>query len=190
MCKYSLRNTTIEALSRSPTFPLGFKVRERRSPQYTPDLKDLDQLIRGLEQTTVEQNIIVDLQEEQIRKVKLEKEQFKQQTPIPYPYLISTHFEELQHQIEMFGTVKDVATIYKAKLYLKRSIGKKGKGKVEFNIPFGVELDCRGKLFIIDMNNNRIQVISVDGQFIGEIGKGEVTYLGLTTYLYTKNGCL
>lgn len=49
-----------------------------------------------------------------------------------------------------------------------REFGKKGTGPGEFDQPHGLAFDAQGRLFVADRSNNRIQIMSADGQFIEE----------------------
>jgi sugar lactone lactonase YvrE len=49
-----------------------------------------------------------------------------------------------------------------------KQIGKKGSGHVEFDQPHALAMDSRGRLFVADRVNNRIQILDQDGNFIAE----------------------
>jgi len=49
-----------------------------------------------------------------------------------------------------------------------KAFGKSGKGPGEFDVPHAIALDSRGRLFVADRNNNRIQIFSQDGAFLDE----------------------
>jgi streptogramin lyase len=51
--------------------------------------------------------------------------------------------------------------------YLKE-FGKKGTGPGEFDQPHALAMDSRGRLFVGDRSNNRIQILDQDGKFIAE----------------------
>ena len=51
---------------------------------------------------------------------------------------------------------------------LVKVIGKKGTGPVEFDQPHALAFDSRGRLFVGDRGNNRIQILDQDGRFIEE----------------------
>ena len=51
------------------------------------------------------------------------------------------------------------------------SMGKRGKGKGEFNFPTHLALDEKGNLYVTDALNFRIQIFNPEGKFIGSIGK-------------------
>jgi sugar lactone lactonase YvrE len=46
--------------------------------------------------------------------------------------------------------------------------GTKGSGPGEFNIPHTIALDSRGRVFVGDRGNNRIQIFDQDGKFLDE----------------------
>ena len=147
-----------------------FSKEETRQKQ----MKDLDQLIAKIQEATIEQNLIVDLQEQEIQKMQKRKEKFQQPTPIPLPHFDTSLLEDLLQKIERFGSLQDVAPIYRTKVHPIRSIGKEGKGRVELDHPRGVAIDGKGNIFIADTGNGRIQLVSLEGQFIGEFGKKEL----------------
>jgi len=47
-------------------------------------------------------------------------------------------------------------------------IGRKGTGPVEFDQPHALAFDSKGRLFVGDRGNNRIQILDQDGNFIDE----------------------
>ena len=149
-----------------------FSKEETRQKQ----MKDLDQLIAKIQDATIEQNLIVDLQKQHIEKTKERKEEFQKPTPIPFPHFDTSLLEDLLQKIEKFGSLQDVAPAYRTKVHPIRSIGKKEKGRVELNGPRGVAIDGKGTIFIADMWNSRIQLVSLEGQFIREFGKRELIW--------------
>jgi DNA-binding beta-propeller fold protein YncE len=59
---------------------------------------------------------------------------------------------------------------------LKRIIGKRGTGNLEFNFPTYIWIDSGGRIYIVDSMNFRVQVLSSEGNFITSFGKqGDVT---------------
>jgi streptogramin lyase len=46
--------------------------------------------------------------------------------------------------------------------------GKRGAGPGEFDTPHGLAFDSRGRLFVADRSNNRIQIFDQDGTFLAE----------------------
>ncbi len=51
---------------------------------------------------------------------------------------------------------------------LIKVIGKKGTGPVEFDQPHALAFDSKGRLFVGDRSNNRIQILDQEGNFIEE----------------------
>ena len=51
---------------------------------------------------------------------------------------------------------------------LIKVIGKKGTGPVEFDQPHALAFDSKGRLFVGDRSNNRIQILDQEGKFIEE----------------------
>jgi hypothetical protein len=49
-----------------------------------------------------------------------------------------------------------------------KAFGKSGHGPGEFDVPHAMAVDSRGRLFVADRNNNRIQIFSQDGVFLDE----------------------
>ena len=49
-----------------------------------------------------------------------------------------------------------------------RSFGRLGSGPVEFRTPHDLAIDARGRLYVADRGNHRIQVLDPDGNFIAE----------------------
>ena len=137
-------------------------------------IKDLDKLIRKIQEATIEQNLIVDLQDGYIEKVKKEKENFQEPTHIPLPHLDTSLLGDLLQNIEKFGSLQDLALTYRTKVHPIRSIGKYGKGTVELCDPHGIAIDGKGNIFIADTSNSRIQLVSLEGHFIREFGKREL----------------
>jgi DNA-binding beta-propeller fold protein YncE len=46
--------------------------------------------------------------------------------------------------------------------------GKKGAGEGEFNLPHSIVLDGRGRVYVGDRENNRIQIFDGDGKYLGQ----------------------
>jgi len=47
-----------------------------------------------------------------------------------------------------------------------RTWGKKGTGEGEFNLPHGIAVDKRGRVYVGDRENRRMQVFDTDGKFL------------------------
>ena len=51
---------------------------------------------------------------------------------------------------------------------LKRSWGTPGQGPGEFFLPHGISVHADGRVFVCDRENDRIQIFSPDGEYLGE----------------------
>ena len=59
--------------------------------------------------------------------------------------------------------------------------GQPGSGPSEFNRPEGLGLDGRGRIYVADSCNHRVQVFDADGSWLGSFGEpgqgeGEFSY--------------
>jgi sugar lactone lactonase YvrE len=50
-----------------------------------------------------------------------------------------------------------------------RVIGKTGSGPGEFRTPHAMEFDSKGRLIVADRHNHRIQILTKDGKYVGEL---------------------
>ena len=48
--------------------------------------------------------------------------------------------------------------------------GRAGGGDGEFNLPWGIDIDGQGDVYVADWGNNRIQKFNADGQFLMKFG--------------------
>jgi sugar lactone lactonase YvrE len=46
--------------------------------------------------------------------------------------------------------------------------GKRGKGPGEFDTPHSIAIDSRGRIFVADRSNGRMQIFDADGRFIDQ----------------------
>jgi sugar lactone lactonase YvrE len=65
------------------------------------------------------------------------------------------------------GSINRVSRWTKDGTFVK-VFGKSGTGPGEFDVPHAIALDSRGRLFIADRNNNRIQIFDQNGAFLDE----------------------
>jgi DNA-binding beta-propeller fold protein YncE len=65
------------------------------------------------------------------------------------------------------GSINRVSKWTKDGRFIK-AFGKRGTGPGEFDVPHALALDSRGRLFVADRNNNRIQIFDQDGAFLDE----------------------
>jgi sugar lactone lactonase YvrE len=68
--------------------------------------------------------------------------------------------------------------------------GKKGSGPGEFDAPHSLAMDSRGRLFVADRSNNRIQLFDQDGAFLAEwkqFGRPSGIYIDRNDVLYSAD---
>ena len=65
--------------------------------------------------------------------------------------------------------------------------GKKGMGPGEFDVPHALAFDSRGRLFVADRQNNRIQIFDQQGNFIAawkQFGQPSSVFVGRDDTIY------
>ena len=65
------------------------------------------------------------------------------------------------------GTVARISVFDRDGKYL-RSFGRLGSGPGEFRTPHDIALDEKGRLFVADRGNQRIQILEADGRYVAE----------------------
>lgn len=73
----------------------------------------------------------------------------------------------------------------------KQSWGSKGDGYGEFDLVHNVAIDKKGRVFIADRENERIQIFDADGRFIEawtHVGKPYGLYIDEQTHVYITDG--
>ena len=68
--------------------------------------------------------------------------------------------------------------------------GKKGTAPGEFDTPHGLALDSKGRLFVADRSNNRVQIFDQDGKFLDEwkqFGRPSGIYIDANDTLYVAD---
>ncbi|KAI6658684.1 E3 ubiquitin-protein ligase TRIM71-like [Oopsacas minuta] len=138
-------------------------------------LAELEKLIQQLMETSIQQNEVVKFREEQMKQTRAEIQKHENETPIPIPSLNTEGLDSLLEQLEKFGSIQEIAVVYRNKTEPIRNIGGKGSKKGELYCPHGLALDG-DKIYIADTYNNRIQIFSTEGKFIHEFGKGQLNY--------------
>ncbi len=73
----------------------------------------------------------------------------------------------------------------------KQSWGSKGDGRGEFDLVHNIAIDRKGRVFIADRNNDRIQIFDADGRFLEEwthLGKPFGLYIDEDMHVYVTDG--
>jgi len=68
--------------------------------------------------------------------------------------------------------------------------GKRGSAPGEFDVPHGLAFDSRGRLFVADRSNNRIQIFDQEGKFLEEwkqFSRPSGIYIDSTDILYVTD---
>ena len=71
-----------------------------------------------------------------------------------------------------------------------KSFGKKGSAPGEFDQPHALAMDSKGRLFVGDRTNNRVQIFDQDGKFIAEwkqFGRPSGLYIDKNDVLYSAD---
>lgn len=68
--------------------------------------------------------------------------------------------------------------------------GTKGQATGQFNVPHSIAMDSKGRLFVADRSNNRIQIFDQDGKFLDawtQFGTPSGLYIGADDDLYVAD---
>ena len=83
------------------------------------------------------------------------------------------------NQVYLCDTDNNHIQVFDLDLNNIRSIGSRGKGRGELDLPYDVAFDTAGKMYVVVWCNNRVQVMDSSGQFIrmfGQEGEGKLSY--------------
>ena len=137
-------------------------------------VSDIQKLITQLMETSIQQNPILKLQEEQVKNLEEQQKNYEKPTPVPFPGVSTEGLESLLEQLRGFGTVEEVGGPYREKKYPVRKFGKEGNKKGELDYPTGLALHRNESIYIADTGNHRIQIFSTAGKFVAEFGKEQL----------------
>ena len=138
-------------------------------------VSEIEKMIKQLNEMYIKQNLIVKLQEDQVKNLEEQKKKFEKPTPVPFPGISTEGLESLLEQLRGFGTVEDVGGPYRERINPVRKFGKEGNKKGELNLPSGLALYRNESIYIADTDNGRIQIFSTAGKFLAEFGKGHLS---------------
>ncbi len=71
-----------------------------------------------------------------------------------------------------------------------KSWGTSGEGPGDFNVPHAIAIDSRGRLFVADRSNNRIQIFDQDGMRLDEwkqFGRPETILIAADDTMYVSD---
>ena len=138
------------------------------------EIKDLESIISQLNEMTVQQNKIAKFHEEHILKMKREQKVLSEPTPLPGLSFNISGLRSVLESLKSVGGIDEDSNIYKDKTYSLRNFGREGGKKGELNLPLGVSIDDNKRLYVADHWNKRVQVFSLEGRFLAEIGRGHL----------------
>ena len=135
-------------------------------------IEELERTQQQMQQMSSKSNINLPVQEQAVFLFKEAKQRLCVRTPLPNLSFSCPTLSPLQSQIEQFGEVVQLkAPKYSEKKQPILTAGKKGKGEKEL-YGCGLSLDeVNEKVYIADTNNQRIQVLSFQGEFLSHFGK-------------------
>ena len=137
-------------------------------------VSDIKKLITHTMETSIQQNQIVKLQEEQVKNLEEQQKNYENPTPVPFPGVSTEGLEPLLEQLRGFGTVEEVGGPYREKKNPVRKFGKRGNKKGDLYDPTGLALHRNESIYIADTHNHRIQIFSTAGKFVAEFGKEQL----------------
>ena len=138
------------------------------------EMKDLESIISQLTEMIVQQNKIAKFHEEHIMKMKQELKVLSDPTPLPSLKFNTSGLKSVLESLKSVGVIDEDSEPYKDKKNAVRSFGREGGKKGELNLPLGITIDDTKRLYVADHWNKRVQVFSLEGRFLAEIGRGHL----------------
>ena len=137
-------------------------------------VSDIQKLISQIMDTSIQQNPIVKLKEDQVKNLREQRKNYEKPTPVPFPGVSTEGLESLLEQLRGFGNVDEVGEPYREKNNPVKKFGKEGNKKGELKYPRGLTLYRNESIYIADTLNSRIQIFSTAGEFVAEFGKEQL----------------
>ena len=139
-------------------------------------IEELEKTQKLMQQMNMKSNINLPVHEQAGLMYQEAKQKLCVPTPLPNLSFSCSTLSLLQSQIELFGEVVQLKVPkYSEKKQPILTAGKKGKGEKELN-GSGLSLDeVNEKVYIADTFNQRVQVLSFQGEFLSHFG-GEVLF--------------
>ena len=137
-------------------------------------IAELERVIRQTrEEISMKVNVNLEVQEKAIQLYQDQLKRHQTPTKLPHPFFSYPTLLHLQTQIAEFGEVREWELDYSLKKQPVLSVGKQGKANDELDRPRGLALDEPNQLiYIADLGNKRIQVVSFAGKFLERFGQG------------------
>ena len=138
------------------------------------EIRDFEKIISQLTEMSVQQNKVAKLHEEHISKMKLEQKVLSELTPLPSINFSTSGLKSVLESLKSVGAIDESSNLYKNKIHSLRNFGREGAKKGELNLPLGISIDTNKRIYVADHWNKRVQVFSLEGRFLAEIGKGHL----------------
>ena len=135
-------------------------------------IEELERTQQQMQQMSLKSNINLPVHKQAGLMYQEAKQKLCVRTPLPNLSFSCPTLSLLQSQIEQFGEVVQLkAPKYSEKKQPILTAGKKGKGEKELS-GYALSLDeVSEKVYIADTNNQRIQVLSFQGEFLSHFGE-------------------
>ena len=133
-------------------------------------ITELETIIRQMQEASVKENTNLKVHRNAIQIYELEIKEHQTPTKQPCPLFFCPTLAQLETQIAEFGDLKE-GVDYSLKKEPVIAVGKEGKADNELEAA-GLALDELNQLiYIADMCNSRVQVVSFDGNFLKRFGQ-------------------
>ena len=134
-------------------------------------ITELEGLIRQMQEASIKVNRNLKVHQDAIDLYQRNIKEQETPTKHPWPIFSCPTLSQLETQIAEFGDLKEGVN-YSQKKESVIAVGKEGKADNELYAR-GLALDEPNQLiYIADMGNSRIQVVSFDGNFLKRFGQG------------------
>ena len=157
-------------LTKLPTMKEDFVTKETTR---IAAIAELERVIRQMKEESIKVNVNLEIQEKAIQLYLDQMERHQTPTKLPHPFFSCPTLLHLQTQIAEFGDVREWELDYSLKKQPVLAVGKSGIANNELYRPRGLALDEPNQLiYIADLGNSRIQVVSFAGKFLKRFGQG------------------
>lgn len=134
----------------------------RLKSRYEKERDRRDELKRVEEGIVAMEKVKTPIPRESVKCLHKKLDYLQQPILPPIPQIECSKIEKLEDFDKLF---------LEYKLQPKHTVGKKGTGGLEFNGPRGIATDEKGNLYVAEMRNKRIQVLSSDCEYLNQFGK-------------------
>ena len=147
----------------------------KRELIHKKEKKELENLIKEMTEFSIKENRIIQLRENEVSVLKLKLTELEEKMQKIKPFFDNEGLESLLKSTKEFGFVKMKDDTYGNKTTPIRTIGRRGTEKGELDTPHGIAINKKQNIYIADHGNSRIQIFSMEGKFVNEFGKGDLS---------------